>query len=72
MKMVRIVDISPSPGSSLNKEIHVVTGGGGYAGFALGKYLAKKGHNVRLVDVREPVWDLEDGLEFFKVILFVS
>lgn len=48
-------------------EIHVVTGGGGFPGFSLGTSLAKKGHIVKLIDVKEPVLDLEKGMEFFKV-----
>ncbi|RUS85401.1 hypothetical protein EGW08_006844 [Elysia chlorotica] len=48
------------------KEIHVVTGGGGFPGFTLGKRLAKSGHQVRLLDITEPVWELEDDMEFIK------
>ncbi|GFR84344.1 short chain dehydrogenase/reductase family 42E member 1 [Elysia marginata] len=48
------------------KEIHVVTGGGGFPGFTLGKKLAQNGHQVRLLDIAEPVWELEDGMEFIK------
>ncbi|CAG5127976.1 unnamed protein product [Candidula unifasciata] len=47
-------------------EIHVVTGGAGFPGFSLGRRLAKKGHIVKLIDVKEPVLDLEEGMEFFK------
>ena len=50
------------------KEIHVVTGGGGFPGFTLGKRLAQSGHHVRLLDITEPVWELEDGMEFIKVL----
>ncbi|KAK3802620.1 hypothetical protein RRG08_010391 [Elysia crispata] len=48
------------------KEIHVVTGGGGFPGFTLGRRLAQSGHHVRLLDITEPVWELEDGMEFIK------
>ncbi|XP_050392992.2 short-chain dehydrogenase/reductase family 42E member 1 [Patella vulgata] len=48
------------------KELHVITGGGGYPGFCLGKELIKRGHRVRLIDIREPIWDLLDGMEFVK------
>lgn len=44
----------------------MVTGGGGYPGFALGKKLAKEGHEVRLLDIREPVWTLEPGMTFLQ------
>lgn len=55
--------------SSIKKpEIHIVTGGGGFPGFSLGKSLAKKGHEVKLLDLKEPVWDLEEGMEFIKVL----
>uniref|UniRef100_A0A2C9K911 3-beta hydroxysteroid dehydrogenase/isomerase domain-containing protein n=1 Tax=Biomphalaria glabrata TaxID=6526 RepID=A0A2C9K911_BIOGL len=49
-----------------DKEVHVVTGGAGFPGFSLGKQLTKKGHLVRLFDIKEPVWELEDGMEFIK------
>ncbi|XP_067671145.1 short-chain dehydrogenase/reductase family 42E member 1-like [Haliotis asinina] len=47
-------------------EIHFITGGGGYPGYSLGKKLAEKGHTVKLFDIREPVWDLLNGMEFIK------
>ncbi|XP_059155159.1 short-chain dehydrogenase/reductase family 42E member 1-like [Physella acuta] len=54
--------------SSIKKpEIHIITGGGGFPGFSLGKRLAKKGHQVKLLDLKEPVWDLEERMEFIKV-----
>ncbi|KAH9494403.1 hypothetical protein Btru_021811 [Bulinus truncatus] len=49
-----------------DKEVHVITGGGGFPGFSLGKGLVKKGHRVRLFDIREPVWELEEGMEFIQ------
>lgn len=52
------------------KEVHLVTGGGGYAGFWLGRRLASKGHRVLVVDVREPVWTLQENMEFHMVCLF--
>lgn len=52
-----------------NQETHLVTGGGGYAGFWLGKRLAGRGHRVILVDVRAPVWAMMPGMEFQEVDL---
>ncbi|KAK7500861.1 hypothetical protein BaRGS_00007741 [Batillaria attramentaria] len=52
---------------SQGSELHVVTGGGGFPGFSLGKKLAEEGHRVRLMDIKEPVWILQKGMEFFKV-----
>ncbi|ESO83455.1 hypothetical protein LOTGIDRAFT_197313 [Lottia gigantea] len=49
-----------------DKEVHVITGGGGYPGFCLGKQLIHDGHLVRLLDIREPTTDLLDGMEFIK------
>ena len=49
------------------QETHLVTGGGGYAGFWLGKRLAGRGHRVILVDVRAPVWSMMPGMEFQEV-----
>lgn len=50
-----------------NPETHVITGGGGFPGFSLGKKLVEEGHRVKLLDIKEPVWDLLDGMEFVKV-----
>ncbi|XP_052762771.1 short-chain dehydrogenase/reductase family 42E member 1-like [Mya arenaria] len=48
------------------QEVHLVTGGGGFAGFWLGRSLAEQGHKVMLVDVREPLWPLKPNMEFYK------
>lgn len=47
----------------------LVTGGGGYFGFRLGKELASEGMTVILLDVNKPLWDIPDGAIFFQVIL---
>ena len=49
------------------KECHVVTGGGGYAGLRLGKCLFQKGHNVVLFDVRKPIDHVPEGIKFIQV-----
>ena len=49
-------------------EVHLITGGGGYPGYMLGKNLIEHGHKVVLFDVRLPVWPLLDGMTFFQVI----
>ncbi|GFO23641.1 short-chain dehydrogenase/reductase family 42e member 1-like [Plakobranchus ocellatus] len=61
-----VVTRSESKATKQQKEIHVVTGGGGFPGFTLGKRLAQSGHHVKLLDISEPVWELEDGMEFIK------
>ena len=52
---------------SIPRERHLVTGGGGYAGFHLGKALAERGYNVTLFDVKEPAEDLPDRTTFILV-----
>ena len=52
-------------------EVHVVTGGGGFPGFSLGKKLAAEGHRVRLFDIKEPVWNMQSGMEFVQVWLIL-
>ncbi|XP_025112210.1 LOW QUALITY PROTEIN: short-chain dehydrogenase/reductase family 42E member 1-like [Pomacea canaliculata] len=47
-------------------QVHVVTGGGGFPGFSLGKKLAEKGHQVRLFDIKEPAWKLHEGMNFIQ------
>lgn len=47
----------------------LVTGGGGYFGFRLGKELASEGMTVILLDVNKPLWDIPDGAIFLQVIL---
>ncbi|BFZ17471.1 hypothetical protein BsWGS_20510 [Bradybaena similaris] len=58
--------VTTDPPTSEVPEIHVITGGGGFPGFSLGTSLAKKGHIVKLIDVKEPVLDLQKGMAFFK------
>lgn len=53
----------------VGKERHVVLGGGGYAGYHLGKALAEKGHDVVLFDVRQPDQSLAENMKFVKVFL---
>lgn len=48
------------------KECHLVTGGGGYAGLRLGKCLLGKGHSVVLFDIRKPIEDIPDGINFIQ------
>ena len=50
-----------------NKEMHVITGGGGYAGLRLAKALCDKGHNVTLFDVQVPIDTFPDSCKFVKV-----
>lgn len=52
--------------SGSKQEVHLVTGGGGFAGFWLGRNLAAHGHRVLLVDLREPIWTLKQNMEFFE------
>ncbi|XP_077591526.1 putative short-chain dehydrogenase/reductase family 42E member 2 [Stigmatopora nigra] len=42
----------------------VVTGGGGYFGFRLGRALAAQGMDVVLLDIDKPSWDIPDGALF--------
>ncbi|CAL1526353.1 unnamed protein product, partial [Lymnaea stagnalis] len=58
--------VSTRSSAAKEPETHVITGGGGFPGFSLGKRLAKKGHKVKLFDLKEPVWELEDGMEFIQ------
>uniref|UniRef100_A0A3B3UFG8 Short chain dehydrogenase/reductase family 42E, member 2 n=1 Tax=Poecilia latipinna TaxID=48699 RepID=A0A3B3UFG8_9TELE len=44
----------------------LVTGGGGYFGFRLGKELASEGMTVILLDVSKPLWDIPDGAIFLQ------
>ena len=61
-------------GECLRRECHLVMGGGGYAGFHLGKALTERGHDVVLFDIKEPTEDLPDRTTFIVVfvILFIS
>ncbi|OWF52098.1 short-chain dehydrogenase/reductase family 42E member 1-like isoform X1 [Mizuhopecten yessoensis] len=47
-------------------EVHLITGGGGYPGYTLGKQLIGRGHQVILLDLREPKWTLMEGMAFVK------
>lgn len=49
------------------QEVHLVTGGGGYPGYNLGKKLAELGHQVILFDLKAPVWPLKENMEFIQV-----
>ncbi|KAF7666386.1 hypothetical protein LDENG_00107680 [Lucifuga dentata] len=51
--------------SSLGKVL--VTGGGGYFGFRLGKALASQGLSVILLDMHRPSCDIPDGATFYQV-----
>ncbi|XP_061175735.1 short-chain dehydrogenase/reductase family 42E member 1-like [Saccostrea echinata] len=46
--------------------VHLVTGGGGYPGFNLGKKLAQNGKKVILVDIIKPRWPLEENMSFIQ------
>ena len=45
----------------------LVTGGGGYFGFRLGRALASRGIPVILMDLHKPPWDTPDGAVFHQV-----
>ncbi len=45
----------------------VVTGGGGYFGFRLGRELASRGMSVILLDMNKPPSDIPDGAIFYQV-----
>ena len=66
--MVQLRSRSVGEAPSIEKQqCHLVTGGGGYAGFRLGLALRKAGHKVALYDVREPVEPLPDDITFIQV-----
>ncbi|XP_077389386.1 putative short-chain dehydrogenase/reductase family 42E member 2 isoform X2 [Festucalex cinctus] len=44
----------------------LVTGGGGYFGFRLGRALAAHGMSVILLDMNKPSWDTPDGVLFHQ------
>ncbi|XP_055367003.1 putative short-chain dehydrogenase/reductase family 42E member 2 isoform X2 [Betta splendens] len=44
----------------------VVTGGGGYFGFRLGKELASRGMSVILLDLHPPPCDIPEGVTFYQ------
>ncbi|XP_070703256.1 putative short-chain dehydrogenase/reductase family 42E member 2 [Pempheris klunzingeri] len=44
----------------------VVTGGGGYFGFRLGRELARQGMSVILLDLNTPPWEIPDGVIFYQ------
>ncbi|XP_077412521.1 putative short-chain dehydrogenase/reductase family 42E member 2 isoform X2 [Vanacampus margaritifer] len=45
----------------------LVTGGGGYFGFRLGRALAAQGTSVILLDMNKPSWDIPDGVLFYQL-----
>ena len=45
----------------------LVTGGGGYFGFRLGRDLASQGVSVILLDMNRPPCDIPDGATFYQV-----
>jgi nucleoside-diphosphate-sugar epimerase len=65
--MVVLRSSKSTDGSDLRQEVHLVTGGGGYAGFWLGRNLAARGHRVILIDVRDPIWTLKENMKFMIV-----
>ncbi|XP_062605705.1 short-chain dehydrogenase/reductase family 42E member 1-like isoform X1 [Saccostrea cucullata] len=46
--------------------VHLVTGGGGYTGYKLGKRLADMGKEVILVDIVPPEWTLTNKMSFIQ------
>jgi nucleoside-diphosphate-sugar epimerase len=48
-------------------DVHLVTGGGGYTGFKLGRRLAEIGKKVILVDIVPPKWPLTRNMSFVRV-----
>ena len=59
--------LQSSPFMTTHQETHLITGGGGHAGFCLGKRLAAGGHKVILADLKEPIWIMKPGMEFCEV-----
>ncbi|XP_048760577.2 short-chain dehydrogenase/reductase family 42E member 1-like [Ostrea edulis] len=47
-------------------DVHLVTGGGGYTGFKLGRRLAEIGKKVILVDIVPPKWPLIRNMSFVQ------
>ncbi|KAL5018392.1 hypothetical protein ScPMuIL_004114 [Solemya velum] len=47
-------------------DFQLITGGGGYAGFNLGKKLSQQGYTVILFDIKEPLWSMLEGMVFHK------
>ncbi|XP_034045550.1 putative short-chain dehydrogenase/reductase family 42E member 2 [Thalassophryne amazonica] len=56
----RLGAASSSPGKVL------VTGGGGYFGFRLGRVLASQGMSVILLDMHKLPWDVPEGATFYQ------
>ena len=48
-------------------ETWLVTGGGGYAGYRLGKKIAEIGHHVILYDIIDLQWPLLNGMKYIQV-----
>ena len=49
------------------EEVHLVTGGGGYTGYKLGKKLTDIGKKVILVDIVPPSSPLTKNMSFVRV-----
>lgn len=49
----------------------LVTGGGGYFGFRLGRELASQGMSVVLLDMNKPPCDVPDGATFYQVLRYL-
>lgn len=59
---------SPRAVFAMSRELHVITGGGGYVGFHLGKHLSHLGHDVLLLDLRpRPYGHLDDNMTYVRV-----
>ena len=52
---------------SSRQECHLVTGGGGYAGYHVGKALIDEGHKVVLVDIHQTKYPMLEGMSFIQV-----
>ncbi|KAG7222859.1 hypothetical protein INR49_016022 [Caranx melampygus] len=57
-------EVALARGNSTGKV--VVTGGGGYFGFRLGRELARQGMSVILLDMSKPPCDVPDGAVFYQ------
>ena len=67
MVVTRSQSSTDSKAKNKIRHVHLVTGGGGFAGFHLGNRLAAHGHRVILLDVREPLWTMTKGMEFVQI-----
>ncbi|XP_035381479.1 putative short-chain dehydrogenase/reductase family 42E member 2 [Electrophorus electricus] len=48
------------------REKALVTGGGGFFGFRLGRALARRGTSVILMDLHKPYWEVPEGVIFLQ------